>query len=92
MSSVSQSAALAFREPLAPGHVLGRYELLLPIASGGMAAVWAARMKGSRGFQKIVAIKTMLPKLSDDAQFEQMFLDEASLASQIRHPHVEVGS
>jgi serine/threonine-protein kinase len=70
------------------GHVLGRYELLMPIASGGMAMVWAARLKGSRGFQKIVAVKTMLPKLSEDEQFEQMFLDEASLASQIRHPNV----
>jgi serine/threonine-protein kinase len=70
------------------GHVLGRYELLLPIAAGGMAMVWAARVKGTRGFQKIVAVKTMLSKLSEDAQFEQMFLDEASLASQIRHPNV----
>lgn len=70
------------------GHVLGRYELLMPIASGGMAMVWAARLRGTRGFQKIVAVKTMLPKLSEDDQFEQMFLDEASLASQIRHPHV----
>ncbi|MET0791382.1 MAG: serine/threonine-protein kinase, partial [Polyangiaceae bacterium] len=70
------------------GHVLGRYELLLPIAAGGMAMVWAARVKGTRGFQKIVAVKTMLSKLSEDAQFEQMFLDEAQLASQIRHPNV----
>jgi serine/threonine protein kinase len=70
------------------GHVLGRYELLMPIATGGMATVWAARMKGTRGFQKIVAIKTILPQLSDDPQFEQMFLDEASLASRIRHPNV----
>jgi len=53
-----------------------------------MAMVWAARMKGTRGFQKIVAVKTMLPKLSEDAAFEQMFLDEAALASQVRHPHV----
>ena len=68
--------------------VLGRYELLLPIAQGGMATVWAARLKGSRGFQKTVAIKTMLPSLSDDPQFEQMFLDEASLASRIHHPNV----
>lgn len=69
------------------GLVLGRYELLTPIAAGGMAQVWAARLKGARQFQKIVAVKTMLPKLSEDAQFEQMFLDEASLASQIRHPN-----
>jgi eukaryotic-like serine/threonine-protein kinase len=53
-----------------------------------MAMVWAARVKGTRGFQKVVAVKTMLSKLSEDAQFEQMFLDEASLASQIRHPNV----
>lgn len=69
------------------GRVLGRYELLVPIAAGGMAQVWAARLRGARQFQKIVAIKTMLPKLSEDAQFEQMFLDEASLASQVRHPN-----
>src|SRR5690606_40641300 len=69
------------------GLVLGRYELLVPIAAGGMAQVWAARLKGARQFQKIVAVKTMLPKLSEDPQFEQMFLDEASLASQIKHPN-----
>jgi serine/threonine-protein kinase len=72
---------------IGPGHVLGRYELLMPIAAGGMAMVWAARLKGTRGFQKIVAVKTMLPKLSEDDQFEKMFLDEASLASKIRHPN-----
>ncbi|WP_437975022.1 serine/threonine-protein kinase [Sorangium sp. So ce295] len=72
---------------LGPGSVLGRYELLLPIAAGGMAMVWAARLKGTRGFQKIVAVKTMLPTLSEDDQFERMFLSEASLASQIRHPN-----
>lgn len=73
---------------IGPGDVLGRYELLLPVAAGGMAMVWAARLKGSRGFQKIVAVKTMLPKLSEDPQFERMFLDEASLASRIHHPNV----
>ncbi|KYF74407.1 hypothetical protein BE17_30210, partial [Sorangium cellulosum] len=66
---------------------MGRYELLLPIAAGGMAMVWAARLKGTRGFQKIVAVKTMLPQLSEDDQFEKMFLLEAELASQIRHPN-----
>jgi len=71
-----------------PGATLGRYEILMPVAQGGMAAVWAARMLGSRGFQKIVAIKTMLPNLSDDPDFEDMFLDEARLASRVRHPYV----
>src|SRR5580692_7540625 len=79
---------MSTNDKLAPGMVLGRYELLLPIAQGGMATVWAARQKGSRGFQKTVAIKTMLPTLSEDAQFEQMFLDEAALAAKIHHPNV----
>ena len=68
---------MSAHEKLTRGTVLGRYELLVPIAQGGMATVWAARQKGSRGFQKTVAVKTMLPALSDDPQFEQMFLDEA---------------
>jgi serine/threonine protein kinase len=59
----------------------------MPIAAGGMAMVWAARLKGTRGFQKIFAVKTMLPNLVEDDQFEKMFLDEASLASKIRHPN-----
>ncbi len=79
---------MSTNEKLAPGVTLGRYELLLPIAQGGMATVWAARQKGSRGFQKTVAIKTMLPSLSEDPQFEQMFLDEAALAAKIHHPNV----
>lgn len=70
------------------GHTLGRYELLVPIAQGGMAVVWAARLKGKRRFQKIVALKSMLPALSDDPMFERMFLSEAELASRIKHPNV----
>jgi serine/threonine protein kinase len=70
------------------GNTLGRYDLLTPIAQGGMAIVWAARLRGSRGFQKIVAVKAMLPSLSEDAAFEEMFLAEAELASRIKHPNV----
>jgi len=53
-----------------------------------MAAVWAARHRGAHGFTKIVALKTMLPELSDEADFQQMFLREARVASRIRHPNV----
>lgn len=73
---------------LAPGTRLGRYELLTPIARGGMAAVWAARQTGSHGFHKTVALKTILPELSDDPQFESMFLAEARNAMRIHHPNV----
>jgi serine/threonine protein kinase len=70
------------------GSILGRYELLLPIAKGGMAQVWAARLRGTRGFQKLVAIKTILADVMDNTRLEQMFLEEATLASQIHHPNV----
>jgi serine/threonine-protein kinase len=53
-----------------------------------MATVWAARRRGAHGFSRIVALKTILPELSDDADFQRMFLAEATLASRIRHPNV----
>jgi eukaryotic-like serine/threonine-protein kinase len=75
---------------LRPGYRLGRYECLVPLGQGGMAAVWAARVRGARGFQKLVALKVMLPTLADDnkTDHEAMFYDEARIASQIRHPNV----
>ena len=70
------------------GTRLGRYELLLAIAKGGMARVWAARQHGQRGFSKTVAIKTILPHLAEEPEFERMFLDEARIAAMIHHPNV----
>ncbi|MGC4094068.1 MAG: TonB family protein [Polyangiaceae bacterium] len=67
--------------------MLGRYEMLLPIAAGGMGNVWAARLKGTRGFRKLVAVKTVLQAVDDD-KLEQMLYQEATLASQIHHPNV----
>ena len=74
---------------LQPGYRLdGRYELLYPFAEGGMATVWIARVQGKHGFEKLVAVKTILPHLAGDQGFRTMFLDEASIASRIRHPNV----
>ena len=73
---------------LRPGELLGRYQLLLPIAKGGMGQVWAARLTGTRGFQKLVAIKTILSDDEDSGNLEAMLFEEASLASQVRHPNV----
>ncbi len=71
-----------------PGFRLGRYELLSSIAQGGMAAVWVARMQGEHGFEKLVAIKTILAQFSADPRYEAMFLDEARIIANIRHPNV----
>jgi eukaryotic-like serine/threonine-protein kinase len=82
------NAALSGPLKIEPGHRLDRYELLCPIAEGGMASVWLARIVGKRGFEKLVAIKTILPKFASDGSFEQMFLDEARIASMIEHDNV----
>jgi eukaryotic-like serine/threonine-protein kinase len=73
---------------LAPGCHLDRYDLLLLVAEGGMGLLWLARQQGKHGFDKIVAIKTILPKLASDSAFRQMFLDEARVVSRIEHPNV----
>ena len=67
---------------------MGRYELLFRIAAGGMAEVYAARVLGEAGFQKLVAVKRMLPSLADDTEFVNMFLDEARVAANISSPNV----
>ena len=78
----------AAESSLFPGYRLDRYELLCPIASGGMASVWLARLRGKRGFEKLFAIKTIKTELISDANYTQMFLDEARIASRIVHPNV----
>jgi len=71
-----------------PGERFGQYTLLERIAVGGMAEVWKARMRGVEGFQKTVAIKRILPHMTDNAEFVGMFIDEAKLAAQLTHPNI----
>ena len=75
---------------------MDRYELVGEIASGGMATVYLARRAGVGGFQRFVAIKRLHAHLADEAEFVEMFLDEARLAALIHHPNVisitEVGA
>ena len=73
---------------LAPGDRLDRYELLCVLAQGGMGTVWLARMTGKLGFERMVALKTILQTYSNDRQFGAMFLDEAKIAAQIDHENV----
>ncbi len=67
---------------------VGRYAVHGELASGGMATVHIGRMGGAGGFAKLVAIKRMHPQFAKDPDFLAMFLDEARLATRIRHPNV----
>jgi serine/threonine-protein kinase len=73
---------------LAPGDFLGRFQLIALIASGGMGKVWAARQRGDRGFEKVVAVKTAIETFLENPDFEKLFLDEARVAARIQHPNV----
>jgi eukaryotic-like serine/threonine-protein kinase len=66
----------------------GRYVIHDEIASGGMATVHLGRMLGPFGFGSTVAIKRLYPQLARDPHFVALFLDEARLASRVRHPNV----
>ncbi|HEY6065072.1 MAG TPA: protein kinase, partial [Thermoanaerobaculia bacterium] len=78
------------REAVAPSGPdrFGQYELLERIASGGMAELFRARRSGVEGFQKIVAIKKILPHIADNDEFITMFADEAKVAAQLNHPNI----
>lgn len=69
-------------------HHIGRYRVLSYIGQGGMAEVFKCQLKGIGGFDKIVVIKRILPELSHDPQFVQMFLDEARLAALLNHANI----
>ena len=72
----------------APGMgLVGRYELLRRLGSGGMAEVHLARASGLEGFEKLVVLKRILPHLSADPHFIKMFMDEARLSALLEHPN-----
>jgi serine/threonine-protein kinase len=79
-----------------PARRLDRYELITEIASGGMATVFLARLQGTGGFQRLVAIKRLHAELAAEPELVEMFLEEARIAAQIHHSHavpiLEIGS
>jgi len=73
---------------LGPGAMIGRWEIIKRIGSGGMADVYLARSRGEAGFEKQVAVKVMHPHLARNERAVEHFLDEARLSSRISHPNV----
>ncbi len=62
-----------------------RYRVIDKIDAGGMAEVYRAEREGLEGFAKQVAIKRVLPHLSENERFIRMFLDEARLSGRLTH-------
>ena len=86
-SSPAKSNTTGFR----PGSVITtitRYELKRQIATGGMGSIYEAEQHGAVGFVKTVAIKLLLPELSENQEFVSMFIGEAKLVAGLVHQNI----
>jgi serine/threonine protein kinase len=66
----------------------GKYTLIRRIAVGGMAELFLGIQRSMAGFEKLIVIKRILPKLAEDRDFIQMLLDEARIAATLTHPNI----
>lgn len=73
---------------LEPGTTLGRYQIVRELAMGGMAELYIGRHSEVAGYEKVVAIKRVLPNLARDESFLKMFLNEARLAAGLDHANI----
>ena len=71
-----------------PRMTVERYAIFDQIASGGMATVHLARLRGPKGFSRTVVVKRLLPQLAQEPELRDMLADEARMTSRVRHPNV----
>ena len=67
---------------------LGHYELFERFAVGAMAELFFGRARGEEGFEKMVVIKRVLPRLADDTRFMQMLQIEARIHASLSHKNI----
>jgi serine/threonine protein kinase len=66
----------------------GKYFLIEKLATGGMAEIYKAKTFGVDGFEKMLAIKRILPHCSSDKEFITMLIDEAKLSVVLSHTNI----
>lgn len=69
-------------------QVFGKYVLDRELASGGMARVYLATLRGAVGFEKRLVVKQIRPELAGDPAFVRRFVDEAKTAVELSHPNI----
>lgn len=67
---------------------VARYELLIPVGTGGMGSVYLGHSEVMPGVVREVAVKLMHPQLRAEPGVADQLLQEAKLAASIRHPNV----
>ncbi|HBQ18182.1 MAG TPA: hypothetical protein DEF51_46020, partial [Myxococcales bacterium] len=71
-----------------PGSRVGPYRIVEELGRGGMAVVYGAVRSGEGGFNRLVALKFLSPRLLEEPRFVQMFLDECRIAAHLHHPNI----
>ena len=66
----------------------GKYILLNKISSGASAAVYRAKIRGEAGFERLVAVKRILPHMAGDPEFVKTFVREAKIAARLNHTNI----
>jgi serine/threonine-protein kinase len=67
---------------------LGKYQIIAPLAKGGMGEVFLARQHGPSGFSKIVVIKTLPEDRRSSQRHMQMLMTEANIAGWLNHVNI----
>jgi serine/threonine protein kinase len=67
---------------------VGSCDVHAELASGGTASVFIGVHHGAEGFQKVVAIKRLLPAFALDRDYQAMLADEAAVSARADHPYV----
>jgi eukaryotic-like serine/threonine-protein kinase len=70
------------------GGVEERYQPIFLLGRGGMGTVEVALERGVAGFERVVALKRLLPEQAREPRHKEMFLREARLAALLKHPNV----
>jgi tetratricopeptide (TPR) repeat protein/tRNA A-37 threonylcarbamoyl transferase component Bud32 len=66
----------------------GKYHVLARIAQGGMAEVYKVKTVGIAGFEKVQALKRILPAQAQRSRFIRSFIDEARIAVELNHRNI----
>ena len=82
MYVVRSASVEALRERFGKYHVIGK------IAQGGMAEVYKVKTVGIAGFEKVQALKRILPNQAREARFIRSFVDEARIAVELTHRNI----
>ena len=66
----------------------GKYHVLDKIAQGGMAEIYKVKTVGLAGFEKVQALKRILPSAAQQGRFIRSFIDEARIAVELSHRNI----